>query len=121
MHHRKPLDPLELDAHLRRDTEPIYQAWSAVWVAGSQEAIRLANDLVARVSDVVGAATKPGEARTGIVRFLAAEKWSQDQLTAWNGQIAALATARRDFTLLARRELGSEVAEVFTAAGGRED
>ena len=36
MHHRKPLDPLELDAHLRRDTEPIYQAWSGVWVAGAR-------------------------------------------------------------------------------------
>lgn len=115
MHHRKPLDPLELDAHIRRDTDPMYQAWSAVWVVGTQEAIRLANNLVTSVSNVVGAATKPGQARSGIVRFLAGEKWSQDQLRAWNGQIAALATARRAFTLLARRELGSEIAEVFTA------
>jgi hypothetical protein len=117
MHHRKPLDPLELDSHLRRDTEPLYQAWSAVWVVGTQEAIRIANDLVARVSDVVGAATGPGDARSGIIRFMAGEKWSQDQIEAWKTQIAALAKVRRDFVLLARRELGSEVAEVFTVPG----
>ena len=102
MHHRKPVDLLDLETLLRRDAEPIHQAWSAVWVVGTQEAIRLANDLVARITEVLDGATRPGQARPGIVRYLAGEKWSPEQLEAWHGQVAAVAQARRAFALHAR-------------------
>ena len=114
--HLRPIDIGDLDALLWRDAEPMHQAWSAVWVVGTQEAIRLANDLVTKITDVLEGATRPGQARTGIVRYLAGEKWSEEQLEAWNGQVAAMAQARRAFALHARHELGVEIAEVFLVA-----
>jgi hypothetical protein len=114
MHHRKPVDPLELHNQLRRDKEPLYQAWSEVWVVGTQEAIAAGNDLVAKAGEIMGAATGSGQARTGLIRYLRGEKWSQEQLDEWNEQIRELGILRREFAVMARRELGSEVARLFT-------
>jgi hypothetical protein len=113
---RKPIDPLEVHWVLRRDAEPIHQAWAAVWTVGSPEAIRLANDLVEKAGEVMSGATVPGEGRSKAMRFLAGEKWTPAQVEAWDGRIRTLALARRTFAEQARRELGMEVAQLFTAA-----
>ncbi len=77
---QKPLDPLELTDRLRADLQPLYEAWSEVWVVGSKKAIPEANDLVARCGAVMGAATQQGEARPLLLRMIAGEKWTQKQL-----------------------------------------
>src|SRR5260370_14027187 len=79
----KPLDPLELADRLRAEAQPLYEAWSEVWVVGSKEAISEANDLVAHCGDVMGAATQQGEARSEFLRRIAGEKWTQEQLDNW--------------------------------------
>ena len=112
---RKPLDPLELTDRLRVDLEPLYDAWSEVWVAGSKEAISEANDLVVQCGVVMGAATQRGEARPGLLRLLAGEKWTQEQFDQWGKELRDLAEARRRLAVTARRESGVEVAELFTS------
>ncbi len=58
---QKKLDPLELADRLRAELEPLYEAWTEVWVIGSKEAIPEANDLVTRCGEVMGAGdTKRG-------------------------------------------------------------
>ena len=54
---QKAFDPLELADRLRAELQPLYEAWSEVWVVGSKEAIPEANDLVAHCGAVMGAAT----------------------------------------------------------------
>jgi hypothetical protein len=112
---QKPLDPLELADRLRADLQPLYEVWSEVWVVGSKEAIPDANDLVAQCGTVMGAATQRGEARPGLLRMIAGEKWTQEQLDQWAKELRGLAEARRRFAVTARREAGVEVAELFAS------
>ena len=113
---QKPLDPLELADRLRADLEPLYEAWSEVWIVGSKEAIPEANDVVAQCGVVVGTATQRGEARPELLRRIAGEKWTQKQLNQWNKELQGLAEARRRFAITARREAGVEVAELFSSS-----
>ncbi len=115
---RKPIDPLELWESMRREVDPLSTAWAEVWTVGSQEGIRLANVLLDRCAAAVSTATARGEARNPIIRVLAGERWTPDQLESWAEEQRAVAAARRELALFARSEMGSEVAEVFTAPTG---
>ncbi len=112
---QKALDPLELADRLRAELQPLYEAWSEVWVIGSKEAITEANDLIARCGVVVGAATRQGEARPLLLRRIAGEKWTQKQLDQWQEELRGLAEARRRLGVVARREAGVEVADLFSS------
>jgi hypothetical protein len=112
---RKPMDPLELWESMRREMDPLSAAWAEVWTVGSQEGIRLANALIDRCAAAVSTATVRGEGRGPIMRVVAGEKWTPEQLESWATQQRAVAAARRELALFARSEMGYEVAEVFTA------
>jgi hypothetical protein len=60
-HIRKPIEPFEIDDRLRRDFGPLFEAWSHIWVIGSQEAIKKANRLLDSAVTVLGAGTTRGE------------------------------------------------------------
>ncbi len=113
---QKPTDPMKLINRLRADLEPLYEAWSEVWIVGSKQAIREANDLVAQCGVVMGAATQRGEARPELLRMIAGEKWTKAQLDQWEKELRVLAEARRRLAVTARREAGVEVADLFTAS-----
>jgi hypothetical protein len=113
LHHRKPMDPWELWLSMQGAVAPLNLAWSDVWTVGSSDGIRLANALIDRCADVISTATSRGEGRGGLAQRVAGEKWTQEQLDAWDADQKALARARRDLALHARHELGFEVAEVF--------
>jgi hypothetical protein len=117
---QKALDPLGLADRLRAELQPLYEAWSEVWVVGSKEAIPEANDLVAQCGAVMGAATKRGEARTELLRVIAGEKWTQEQLDQWQEELRGLAEARRRLGAIARREAGVEVAELFASGESKQ-
>ncbi len=112
---QKAFDPLELADRLRADLQPLYEAWSEVWAVGSKGAIPEANDLVTRCGAVMGAATQRGEARPELLRRIAGEKWTQEQLDQWGEELRSLAEARRRLAATARREAGVEVAELFAS------
>jgi hypothetical protein len=112
---QKPLDPLELTDRLHAVLQPLYEAWSEVWVVGSKEAIPEANDLIARCGAVMGAATQRGEAGPSLLRVIAGEKWTQKQFDQWQEELRGLAEARRRLGIIARRETGVEVADLFAS------
>jgi hypothetical protein len=110
---RKPMDLFDLNTELRKDLEPLYQAWAEVWTVGTQEAIATANELIGLATMVMGTATARGEGRGGIARALIGEKWMPEQLAAWERSIAELAQCRRQFGEIARAELGHDVADLW--------
>ena len=110
---QKALDPLELADRMRAEIQPLYDAWSEVWVVGSKEAIPEANDLVARCGAVVSTATQQGKARALWLRGFVGEKWTQQQLDQWQAELSGLAEARKRLGNIARRETGVEIADLF--------
>jgi hypothetical protein len=113
---RRPLEPLELHAEMRKDFEPIFRAWSQIWTIGGQRPILAANAVLDAAAELLGAATMRGKARGNLWSALAGEKWSEEQLAPWEASERRLAEARRAFTLVARREIGSEAVEPFSSA-----
>lgn len=111
----KPLDPLDLGARMNAEFQPLYEAWSEVWVSGSKDAIAEANDLLACCADVMGAATQHGQATPTWLRAIAGEKWSKQQLDQWQEEVRKLAASRRRFGGIARKELGIELADLFAS------
>jgi len=109
----KKLDPLELADRLRAELQPLYEAWTEVWMVGSKEAIPEANDLVNHCGEVMGAATQKGEARPLFLKVIVGEKWTQKQLDQWQNELRGLAEARKRLGIIARKELGVEVADLF--------
>lgn len=112
---QKALDPLELSDGLRAEIQPLYEAWSEVWVVGSKKAIPVANDLLVRCAAVVEAATQRGEARPLWLRGIASEKWTQKQIDKWQEEMRGLAEARRQLGVIARQEAGVELADLFAS------
>lgn len=112
---QKALDPLELSDRLRAEIQPLYEAWSEVWVVGSKAAIPEANDLVARCGAVVSTATQRGKAIPLWLRGIIGEKWTQQQLDQWQEEQHDLAEARRKLAVIAWREVGVEVADLFAS------
>ena len=110
---RKSLDPLDLFEQMRLTLAPLNEAWAQVWTVGSESGIRVANRVITQCAAVMGAATTQGEAGNKFSRMVVGQKWTKEQLDAWTAEERALAAARRDLALLARRELGSEIADVF--------
>jgi hypothetical protein len=112
---RKPADPLELHDRLRAEFEPIYRAQATIWTLETQDVIDAANRVSAAAGEVVSSALTRGEGGTRTERFVQGEKWTQDQLNAWQTQIQSLADARRDFNALVRNRLDQRPVEVFAA------
>jgi hypothetical protein len=112
---QKALDPSELVDRLSAETQPLYEAWSEIWVVGSKEAIAEANDLLARCGTVVGVATQRGDARPLWWRAIAGEKWTQAQLDQWQEELRGLAESRRKLGVIARKETGVEIADLFAS------
>jgi len=110
---RKPIEPFDIDDRLRRDWEPLFEAWTHIWAVGSPEAIQNANRLLDTAVEVLGTGTRRGEATEGVARWLLGEKFTPEQTANFMKQVRALAQARKEFGELMRRELGSEVAELF--------
>jgi hypothetical protein len=114
---RKAIDPMDLASLMRAEAQPLFEAWSEVWVVGSKEAIAAANDLIAQGGDVFGAATQPGQALPSWLKGITGEKWTQEQLDHWQDEVRNLAEARRKFGAIARKEIGVEIADLFASNG----
>jgi hypothetical protein len=120
--HRKLLDALDIMQSRSPVSVALFKAWSAAWVVASADGIRCANDVVDAAQGALGAATTRGEARGRVDRTIRGEAWTPKQLEDWSRAIERVAQARRSLALLARKEIGVEVAEVFTVGGRpRED
>lgn len=92
---QRPLDLLDLDARLRPFYTGMYEAWARLWVSGSQEAIRAGNHVIMTAADVMAAMSTKSHGQ-------------------FRQALAALATARKDYSEVTRRELDQPAVELFT-------
>lgn len=111
----KALDTIDLLNLARSVYQPLYQAWSEVWIVGSKDAVAIANDLVAQVGTVVGAATQRGKAMPAWLMGVVGEKWTQEQLDQWQEEVRNLAVTRKKFGEIARKETGREVIDLYVS------
>lgn len=112
---QKAIDPLEFTELMRSEMQPLYEAWSEVWVVGSKEAIAEANDLLIHCAAVMGVATQTGQARPPLLKTILGEKWTQAQLDQWEEEKRFLGESRRRFGNIARKEIGSKAANLFSS------
>jgi hypothetical protein len=65
LHHRKPADVLEISDYLFSDFGPVLDAQAAVWLAGDEQLIRSAGDVVLAIwSEMPQVAAAFGRAST---------------------------------------------------------
>lgn len=110
---KKALTMQDVDARIREDIVPLFDAWSDIWTLGTPEAVALANEVVQAASDVMAAATQEGEKHGRIVKRVVGERWTEDQIAEWIAAEQQLARARARFAGRIRDELGIPVAEFF--------
>lgn len=116
LRHRKPVDPLELHDWLAQDYVPLNAALSDVWIRCDQEGVRLANEVVAKCTDLLGVsvARQPVHSAQGrVALFLRGERWTDDMRTEHQRAAEALAEARKHMADYARRKLGQAPADLF--------
>jgi hypothetical protein len=95
------------------DVAPVWNAWSAVWLHGSQEAIEAANRLVDAMQPVIGLANVKGAARSGLLNLVLGEKWTDDQEKSFHEALAKIGKARIAFTAVSRRETGRDIVNLL--------
>jgi hypothetical protein len=114
---RKPSDPMELHDWIAKDMGPLNEAWSAIWVRGDQETIRLANALLGACAEIVSAGTQRQPADTAparLRRWAVGERQTPDMEADLQAAIKAVAHAREQLARHSRRKLGLPAAELFT-------
>ena len=111
---RTEADPLTIHDFLRPDFDALAQAWSAIWVFGSPPGVTAANRLMTRSLELMEAHTQRGQRNRRGRRVVLGEAWTDEQRGQMDTTVRALAVARKDFAELARRELQSGGAALFS-------
>jgi hypothetical protein len=119
MRHRKLVDPLELHDWMAQDIAPLNAALTEIWTRDNQEGIRLANDVVNRCMDLLGANTTRQQADGGwerLRRWAAGERWTPEMIEESNRAMRELAYARKRYADHARGRFGLDAVELLTLA-----
>jgi len=106
--HRRPVEPLEFFTVMREQFKPLNAAWSTVYAHGSQEGIRLADDLLLACGDLMTAATSGNEDRPYVARLVFGEKWTDNKSAQYQGAADRVARIRADLLHLVRAESGRD-------------
>jgi hypothetical protein len=112
---RKPADALELHDWMATDMAPLNEAWSVVWARGDEEAVRLANALLASCGELIAAATstKPADGAAWLRRFIAGEKWTPAMQETLDRAVRDVAHAREHLAQHMRAKLGIPIVTLF--------
>lgn len=116
LHHRKPTDPMELHDWLAQDLTPLNTALADIWTRWDQEGVRLANDVVSKSMDLMGAslARQPASTtRERLRRWAAGERWTPEMLADHDKALKKLAYARKELADHARGNLGLGPVDLF--------
>jgi len=104
---RKPLDVFQLHEWLEADFRPLTDAYSKVCLIGSQEAVDVANRVLAASSDLIGAAVATGPQQGPVARLIKGEAPTPKQVQAFEAAQTRLYKELEALVTLARREVGS--------------
>jgi hypothetical protein len=113
--HRKPVDPLELHDWMAQDLVPLQAALTEIWTRDSQQGVTLANDVVNKCGELMGASTARQMAKgLGRVRVWAAgERWTPELNAAYDKAMRDLAQARKRYAEHVRARFGLDAVELF--------
>lgn len=114
-------DGVEFIRQFNRDVEPLFEAWSAVWLVGSAGAIEVANRLVTASIPAMSMATAKGEALPDLIARFFGERWKDQQERDFNDALGNIGRLRKEFAEVARREIGETAADVFTGIARAHD
>jgi hypothetical protein len=92
MRHRKPVDIFELHDWLAQDFAPLNDALSEIWTRGDQDCVRLANEVVDKCGDVIGAggALEPARSlRDRVRKYVIGERWTPEMLADYEKNLGA--------------------------------
>jgi hypothetical protein len=111
---RRTLDSLELYDWMDMDYRPLGDAWSRIWVVGTQQAIDTADRVVTACDEVLSAATAQPDRNllARAFRALVGEVWTKKQLADFDAALTRLAEERAAFVKLMRSEMGKEAVEL---------
>lgn len=114
LHHRKPIEPLDLHDWLMKEMGPMLEAMSEIWVVGTPKAIVAANELMMKCNKVLELGAIRGETGSPLVRYLIGEKWTPAQVESFRGAIDEMSEARKKLAEVARIEMGVGFTALFT-------
>lgn len=104
---RKPLDVFQLHEWLEADFRPITDAYSKVCLFGSQEAIDIANNILAACGALVGIATETDPHQGILVRLMKGERPTPEQAQAFKAAQKVVFIELEALVNIARREIGA--------------
>jgi hypothetical protein len=80
---RKPVDQLELHDWMAQDVAPLNEALTEIWTRDNQAGVRLANDVVSKCMDLLGASTTiqgPSTSRERLRRWAVGVRWTPEMV-----------------------------------------
>ena len=113
---RKPVDLLDLHDWMAQSLAPLNVALVELWARCDQEGVRLANDVVEKCMDLLGASTALEPARSTrdrMVKWAVGERWTPEMRTELQRALVDLAHARKRFADHARSKLGQGPIDLF--------
>lgn len=99
-----------------RDWGLLNTAWSQLWSRGDQELVTCANALLMTCQEMIAACTdRPpaADATSKVRRAVQGDRWTPEMTERIEKAEKALADARKDLTVLARRKLDRPVIDPF--------
>jgi hypothetical protein len=130
LHHRKPIDVIELGEQLDRDFGPMLRAQAALWILGDEKLIAAASRIVLTSAEVISKSTalpdsaSPPDHPTRYqsvayrVRSLKTLKMDEETEMARNEALRELGKACWAFGQIVRSRLGLNVDELVRALPG---
>jgi hypothetical protein len=99
-------DPIAFLKECNSEAMVLFNAWTKVWLEGSQPAIEVSNRFVDAAIPATEAASAPGKARPAFLTRLLGEAWTAEQQKEYSEALTALGRLRIEFAKVARNELG---------------
>jgi hypothetical protein len=108
---RKPIDALDFMTRFVDDAAPLYDAYSRIWLHGSQRAMDAADELLSSSASMLTTLTSSDSGRPLLLKLLAGEGWSKAQEQAYDQALARVSERRVTFAKVVRKELGKKTVE----------
>jgi hypothetical protein len=108
---RKPIDALDFMTRFVDDAAPLYDAYSRIWLHGSQQAMDAADELLSSSASMLTTLTSSDSGRPPLLKLFAGEGWSKAQEQAYDRALARVSEQRVTLAKAVRKELGKKTVE----------